>query len=499
MLFKLAMSIPILNILVEKVLRSKVEEIYNSLNDMLFVTRKEIYERVPLEPVQAKHLEAKLEEIYETQLKVYGNCKHSGTIYHSEDKNLNGNIEHAMQTFSNSNSYDPESYKGVAHMQADIVNCTIKLFNGDADTHGMLTSGGTESILSCIASYKLFGLKEKGITHPNIVAYDHIHAAFWKACDYFGIEIRIIESTLKNYNNPETLRQHIDSNTVAIISSGCNYAHGGIDDIVEFGKLALEYKVGLHVDNCLGGFVNCFGEEVTNDMFAFDFRTPGVTSISVDTHKYGYGPKGMSVAMMRPKKLFDCLKYTSLDHAGTPATFDHLGDTRSGPIIAGTWAAMMSHGYKSYAQKVKKIYKTKQEIKKFVDEHPDIKLYGPNNSLNMVCFDGVNTSPIRISLKMKELSGWYLSECQNPCVVHFLVSDSNYNMKDNFIQDLSTTLDEMRKAPPVKESPYQKLYGASQMIEDQSLINTMLFVMIDAGYSATYDHLKVNLDTVDLI
>jgi hypothetical protein len=147
--FKVAMSIPLINFFVEKILRNKVETmLYQSLNEMLFVSRKEVYEQLPVEPIKVKHLEEKIDHIHQKQLEAYGTNLHSGTIYHSEDKYLNEAIEHSMQTFANSNSYDPESYKGIAHMQADIVNCTMKLFHGDADTHGMLTSGGTESILS---------------------------------------------------------------------------------------------------------------------------------------------------------------------------------------------------------------------------------------------------------------------------------------------------------------------------------------------------------------
>ena len=307
----------------------------------------------------------------------------SGAIYHNEDAEFNRSIEKAMEIFHDANAFEPDLYKGVAQMNADIVNSTLKLFNADADTYGMTTSGGTESICSSIAAYKFMARNERGITKPNLVFFDTAHAAFRKACYYFNIETRMIY-TKNGYADPEILHSYIDNNTIAIIASACNYAHGTIDDIEHFGRIAHEYKIGLHVDNCLGGFVNCFGEEFNKNMFPFDFRVKGVTSISADTHKYGYGPKGMSVMMCRPRKLFECLRFTSLEHSGAPFTMGNFGTYRSGAIVAGTWAALMKTGYRGYVTKTKKIFETTEYIRNEIRKIPEIVLFAPNNCLNMV-------------------------------------------------------------------------------------------------------------------
>lgn len=110
-----------------------------------------------------------------------------------------------------------------------------------------------------------------------------------------NIEMRSVPVQKDGTGNPNDLLKYIDSNTIALAASACNYAHGTIDDIAAIAKIALNHNIGFHVDNCLGGFVNCFMEPHKKDMPPFDFRVPGVTTISADTHKYGYGPKGMSV------------------------------------------------------------------------------------------------------------------------------------------------------------------------------------------------------------
>ncbi|CAI2364326.1 unnamed protein product [Moneuplotes crassus] len=489
--------IPGLHILVRILLKSKYKELYEAMAGFLLEKRENVFEVLPDRPIAIEKLKKRIDEIQESQYEKYANGLHSGSIYGSEDKKFNQRIEHAMEKFSNANTFDLDIHKGVAHMNADVANSAKKLFNGDDDTHCIITTGGTESILCSLAAYKLMGKKERGINKPNIVFYDTAHAAFPKGCFFFGIEPRMVKTKDKSYTSPEPFRPYIDSNTVAIIASGCNYAHGGIDDVTAFGKMALEYGIGLHVDNCLGGFCNCFGDEIVDDMFPFDFRTPGVTTISADTHKYGYGPKGNSCCLIRPKKLFDALKYTSIDHSGVPFTMDHFGDFRSGAILAGTWAAMFSLGYSGYVEKVRKIHEETLKVRKFVDQHPDLKLYGPNNSLNMVCFDGINVNPIKVSLKLKELYDWKLSECQYPCVVHLLVSDSNVEKMDKFIKDLSEVTDLIRQEPDgYKASDYQKLYGASQQITDASIMGDLLYVVLDSCYSTTKDDLMVSFNTL---
>ena len=126
------------------------------------------------------------------------------------------------------------------------------------------------------------------------------HPAFDKACHLFGIELRDRAGRSRDARRSTSTgsRDHIDDNTVALVGSACNYGYGTIDPIAELGRLALEHGIGLHVDGCLGGFLLPFGQELGYDIPLFDFRVPGVTTISADTHKYGYALKGTSRAAL---------------------------------------------------------------------------------------------------------------------------------------------------------------------------------------------------------
>ena len=132
------------------------------------------------------------------------------------------------------------------------------------------------------------------------------HAAFDKACDLMDIKLIKVDVDNDTYCvNIKEMEKHITSDTIAIVGSAPQYAHGTMDDIQSLSKLAIRYDIGLHIDCCLGSFLMPLLPEI-NDKYAgkippFDFRLPGVTSISCDTHKYGFSNKGTSVLMFKHK------------------------------------------------------------------------------------------------------------------------------------------------------------------------------------------------------
>jgi len=71
---------------------------------------------------------------------------------------------------------------------------------------------------------------------------------------------------------------------------GLSRVQGAIDPIAAVSSLVRSMdpsgeRLGLHVDCCLGGFVLPFAKEAGFQVPQFDFGLPGVTSMSVDTHK----------------------------------------------------------------------------------------------------------------------------------------------------------------------------------------------------------------------
>lgn len=131
------------------------------------------------------------------------------------------------------------------------------------------------------------------------------HAAFDKACDLMDIKLIKVAVDKNTYcANVEEMEKYITSQTIAIIGSTPGYAHGTMDDIQSLSKLAIKYDIGLHVDCCLGSFLLpllCDIDEYKDRIKPFDFQLAGVTSISCDTHKFGFCNKGTSVIMFKDK------------------------------------------------------------------------------------------------------------------------------------------------------------------------------------------------------
>ena len=86
------------------------------------------------------------------------------------------------------------------------------------------------------------------------------------------------------------IKSLIDENTICVYTSYPNYPYGTSDDIRAIGSYCGKRRVPVHVDMCLGGFICPLQEE--------KWKVPkGITSISVDPHKYGLSAKGISVLL----------------------------------------------------------------------------------------------------------------------------------------------------------------------------------------------------------
>uniref|UniRef100_A0A8C7MGD1 sphinganine-1-phosphate aldolase n=1 Tax=Oncorhynchus kisutch TaxID=8019 RepID=A0A8C7MGD1_ONCKI len=300
---------------------------------------------------------------YETLNEVdWENGRVSGAVYWG-DQTLTKLLVKVYGDFAWSNPLHPDIFPGVRKMEAEVVRMTCTLFNGGPNTCGTVTSGGTESILMACKAYRDMAY-ERGVKHPEIIAPISVHAAFDKAANYFGmklVHIPLDKNTMKV--DVKAMRRAISKNTAMLVCSAPQFPHGIIDPIEEVGKLALKYNIPLHVDACLGGFLIVFMAKANYPLAPFDFRVKGVTSISADTHKYGYAPKGSSVILYSDKKYRHYQYFVAPDWQGGIYASPSVAGSRPGGIIAACWATMMHMGEDGYIKATKKIIDTARTIK----------------------------------------------------------------------------------------------------------------------------------------
>ncbi len=213
--------------------------------------------------------------------------------------------------------------------------------------------------------------------------------------------------------------RHIDGDTVAIIGSACNYGYGTVDPIDRMSEIALRHGVGLHVDGCLGGFILPFGQELGYDVPVFDYRLPGVTSISADTHKYGYAFKGTSVLTFRDKAIRNAQYFFLSGWSGGKYCSPGMEGSRSGGLIAATWAAMVQLGREGYRQYARAIFETAATMQRSVLSHPELRILGSPTFLFSFTSDEFDIYHVNDFMRER---GWRFNGQQYPNALHMAVT-----------------------------------------------------------------------------
>ena len=307
-----------------------------------------------------------------------GQC--SGTMY-CGDLDHYAFLTEAFGLFAHQNALQRDMCPSATRFEGEIIAMALDLMHANAiegtEPAGLVTSGGTGSILQAMLSYRDHARATRGITKPNIVKPETAHPAFVKAAHLFGLELRVVPvDPATTLVDPAAMAARIDENTIAIIGSAGNYPYGTIDPIADLSDLALARGVGLHVDGCLGGFILPFGEELGYAVPPFDFRLPGVTSISADTHKYGYGLKGTSSLLFRDKALRNAAYFYVLDWSGGKYFSPGMEGSRSDGLLASAWASLVATGRAGYRAHAQEIFATCAAMVDVVREHPQLRLLG---------------------------------------------------------------------------------------------------------------------------
>jgi sphinganine-1-phosphate aldolase len=382
-----------------------------------------------------------------------GRC--SGTMYCGDMEHY-GFMAEAFGMFSHVNILQRDMCPSATRFEGEIIAMSLDLMHGgeapaEASPCGSVTSGGTESILSALLAYREWAHREKGIDRPQMILPETGHVAFEKGAHLFGLEV------IKAPVDPETtqvdvdfVRQSIGPKTALIVGSACNYGYGTIDPIAELSALATEHGIGLHVDACLGGWILPWGEELGYDIPVFDFRLPGVSSISADTHKYGYGPKGSSVLLFRDKELRQGLYFVQQEWSGGKYLSPGIAGSRSGGILAATWASLVSLGREGYLGYAKKIFEAAYAMQDAVKALPDLRLMGKPSFCFSFRSDAFDIYHVNDFLRDK---GWRLNGQQHPNALHMCVTrpQTQDGVVDAFATDLAAAVDYAHA--PAREKP----------------------------------------------
>ena len=417
------------------------------------------------------------------------NGRVSGTFYHADDAHREFlNRVAALFTHMNTIQFDlcPSMFK----MESEIISMTAKMLNGDRVSEhnpenavcGTMTSGGTESILMAMKVYRDWAREEKGITKPEIIMPHTAHPAFDKAGEYFGIRIVHVPVSAPDFRvDPLAMEAEITPDTVAIVGSAGNYPYGLIDPLEALSDIALRHKIGFHVDGCLGGFILPWIEKLGYNVPVFDFRLPGLTSISADTHKFGYSLKGTSVVLYCNHKLRRYQYFNVPDWPGGSYASPTAAGSRSGGLTAAAWATMVYLGEEGYLECARRIMEVAEALKAGIKEIPELTIIGEPTSIISFRSDEVDIYHVNDFMKNK---GWRYNVLQLPPALHFCVTMPQTEipgLADRMVADLKEAVAYARsKAGTVADTT--ALYGVAGSLEGNQQIVEMIYGLFDYLY-----------------
>jgi len=368
---------------------------------------------------------------------------HSGKlfayVYETGDKGLRKVTQESLLRFSEKNMLDFTVFRSAMMFEREIVKFGKELMHGDDNVVGTVTSGGTESIFLAVKAARDHHRKVLGkTTVPEIVVPVTIHPAFYKAADYMGLDVKRFPIDERRKADLASLNEAITDRTALIALSAPNWPFGTIDPIKEAGEIAKGKGVLLHVDACLGGFILPFFERIGEKVPLFDFRVDGVTSISLDVHKYGYAPKGSSIVLFANSELKKNSMYVDLSSPGYVFVNQAVLSSRSMGPLAAAYAAIRYLGKEGYEKMSRKVLVARNKIFHGLRETGFDSVAPIESSVLSLYSNKLDILNFAINMGRK---GWCISlqrglkEFGIPINIHLTISPIHEKIAENFIKD----------------------------------------------------------------
>ncbi|KAK3387203.1 pyridoxal phosphate-dependent transferase [Podospora didyma] len=445
------------------------------------------------------------EEVVRKELETLANMDHtrwedgyvSGAVYHGEEDLMKLQTE-AYGKFTVANPIHPDVFPGVRKMEAEVVAMVLGLFNAPVGAAGVSTSGGTDSILSACLSARQKAYVERGVTEPEMILPETAHTAFRKAGEYFKIKIHLVPCPAPSYQaDMRRVSRLVNSNTILLVGSAPNFPHGIIDDISALSKLALKRRLPLHVDCCLGSFLVPFLEKAGFETEPFDFRLKGVTSISCDTHKYGFAPKGNSTVLYRTQELRAYQYFVDPSWSGGVYASPGIAGSRPGALIAACWASLVSVGEAGYLSSCEQIVGSAKKLADRLHDSPalaaELEILG-KPLVSVVAFRARNLDVYDIADGMSA-RGWHLNALQNPPAIHVAMTLPLSKVWERLASDLEAVVEAEREKERVRivEGKRAKgkasgdaaaLYGVAGSLPNKSVVIDLATGFLDLLYKA---------------
>jgi len=343
------------------------------------------------------------------------------------------------------------SDNGLFSMRADYMNrvetavtqMCVGLFNAPPGASGTFTSGGSESIFSALHAMREWArVNLPAIRDPEIVAPYSAHPSFSKGCHYLGIKLIRTPLGADFRASVENMEGAISANTIGLVGSAPCWPYGLYDPIGKLSDLAMQRRIWLHVDACVGGYLAPFLERLGIALPEWDFRLAGVMSISADLHKFGYCPKPASTILWRSDELKRYHYVHPHDWPGGVYSMSGFAGSRSaGPIFAA-WAVMQYLGIDGYVRLARKLLETKARLVNGINSIDGLQAW--ENDLLPIAFGAKGVDLGAVKAELSRL-GWILVAAAEPPLINLPVdAATGDDVVNTFLRDLRMVTSQIR-------------------------------------------------------
>ncbi len=400
-------------------------------------------------------------------------------VYHAGDEH-EAMLKRAHALYASANLLNPMAFASLKQLEREIVATAAELFHGPGAA-GAVTSGGTESILCAVAAYR----DRAGKRHPELVVPRTVHPAFDKAAHYFGVKLVKVDVGPDFRADVKAMGKAITRRTIGLVGSAPQYPHGVVDPIAELGALAVKRGVPLHVDACVGGFELPWLERLGRPVPLWDFRVPGVTSISADLHKFAYAAKGASLLLWRSPKHMKHQIFVATDFPGGIYASPTMLGTRPGGPIAAAWAALQVLGEDGYLALARKAADAADALRAGIAAIPGLVVLPSHSTIVSYAALGVDIYAVADRL---EARGWTIDRQHRPATIHLTVTANHAPIVEHYLSDLRAAVAAVRAEPKLAKSGTAPMYGMAARMPVRRLVASkvrdMIAKMYDPGAAA---------------
>lgn len=406
-------------------------------------------------------------------------------VYHRDDTHTKF-LQKAFELYFDENGLNPMAFKSLKRFEHEVVKMTADMLNAPEEACGTMTSGGTESCLLAVKTYRdMARALRPWIRKPEMIVPESIHVAFEKGSEYF--DVKIVRAPLdKDFKvDVKAVEKLINRNSILIVGSAPCYPYGVIDPIDVLSQIALKHKLPLHVDACLGGFLLPFIEELGYSLPLFDFRVPGVTSMSADVHKYGFSAKGASVIVYRNINYLRHQFFIYEDWCGGVFASPALLGTRPGGTIAAAWAAIVAQGKEGYINNAKIIMQATKKIQQGIESIKGMEILGTPH-MSVFAYRSVDPQVNTFAIgDILEKKGWHVDRLQHPDALHAMITPVHAKVAQQFIADVKYAFETVKKNPNLAYEGSAAMYGMIAHIPMRKMVRKNIMAMMEGMYGPT--------------